>query len=52
MYLFGEEIALVDGNSNHVESSAFQLEFFVAQDVFFSKPVQFANVIFPAKPKP
>ncbi|MEA2539053.1 MAG: formate dehydrogenase major subunit [Acidobacteriaceae bacterium] len=50
MYLFGEEIALVDGNSNRVESALSKLEFFVAQDVFFSKTCQFANVIFPASP--
>jgi formate dehydrogenase major subunit len=50
MYLFGEEIALVDGNSNHVESALSKLEFFVAQDVFFSKTCQFANVILPASP--
>src|ERR1700675_3623232 len=50
MYLFGEEIALVDGNSTHVESALSKLEFFVAQDVFFSKTCQFANVIFPASP--
>jgi formate dehydrogenase major subunit len=50
MYLFGEEIALVDGNSNHVQSALCKLEFFVAQDVFFSKTCQFANVIFPASP--
>ena len=50
MYLFGEEIALVDGNSNHVESALSKLEFFVVQDVFFSKTCQFANVIFPASP--
>src|ERR1700733_8854740 len=50
MYLFGEEIALVDGNSNHVESALSKLDFFVAQDVFFSKTCQFANVIFPASP--
>jgi formate dehydrogenase major subunit len=50
MYLFGEEIALVDGNSNHVQSALSKLELFVAQDVFFSKTCQFANVIFPASP--
>jgi formate dehydrogenase major subunit len=50
MYLFGEEIALVDGNSNHVEAALSKLEFFVVQDVFFSKTCQFANVIFPASP--
>jgi formate dehydrogenase major subunit len=50
MYLFGEEIALVDGNSNHVQSALSKLEFFVTQDVFFSKTCEFANVIFPASP--
>jgi formate dehydrogenase major subunit len=50
MYLFGEEIALVDGNSNNVDSALAKLEFFVVQDVFFSKTCQFANVIFPASP--
>ena len=50
MYLFGEEIALVDGNSNPVEAALSKLEFFVTQDVFFSKTCQFANVIFPASP--
>src|SRR6201987_1400786 len=50
MYLFGEEIALVDGNSNHVQSALCKLEFFVAQDVFFSKTCQFADVILPASP--
>jgi formate dehydrogenase major subunit len=50
MYLFGEEIALVDGNSNNVEAALAKLEFFVVQDVFFSKTCQFANVIFPASP--
>ena len=39
MYLFGEEIALVDGNSNHVESALSKLEFFVTQDVSSAKPV-------------
>jgi formate dehydrogenase major subunit len=50
MYLFGEEIALVDGNSNNVDAALSKLEFFVVQDVFFSKTCQFANVILPASP--
>ena len=50
MYLFGEEIALVDSNANHVQDGLAKLEFFVAQDVFFSKTCQFADVIFPASP--
>jgi formate dehydrogenase major subunit len=50
MYLFGEEIALVDSNSNYVRDALAKLEFFVAQDIFFSKTCQFADVVFPASP--
>jgi formate dehydrogenase major subunit len=50
MYLFGEDMALVDSNSNHVESSFEQLEFFVVQDVFFSRTAQYADVVLPASP--
>jgi formate dehydrogenase major subunit len=50
MYLFGEEIALVDTNANHVQSALSKLEFFVVQDIFFSKTCQYADVIFPASP--
>ena len=50
MYIFGEEIALVDANANDVQDGLAKLEFFVAQDVFFSKTCQFADVIFPASP--
>ena len=50
MYLKGEEMALVDSNSNHVQSAFEKLEFFVVQDIFFSKTAQFADVILPACP--
>jgi len=50
MYLFGEEIALVDANANYVQSALSKLDFFVAQDIFFSKSCEFADVIFPASP--
>lgn len=50
MYLFGEEMALVDSNANHVQQAFEQLEFFVVQDVFFSKTCEFADVILPASP--
>ena len=50
MYIFGEEIALVDSNANFVQDKLAKLEFFVAQDVFFSKTCQFADVILPASP--
>ncbi|MBH8609191.1 formate dehydrogenase subunit alpha [Thermoactinomyces sp. CICC 10521] len=50
MYLFGEDMALVDSNSNHVEASFEKLEFFVVQDIFFSRTAQYADVVLPASP--
>ena len=50
MYIFGEEIALVDTNANVVQAALAKLDFFVVQDVFFSKSCEFADVIFPASP--
>lgn len=50
MYLKGEEMALVDANLNYVQSAFEKLDFFVVQDVFFSKTAQYADVILPASP--
>ncbi|KHD84328.1 oxidoreductase [Heyndrickxia ginsengihumi] len=50
MYLFGEEMALVDSNINFVEEAFEKLEFFVVQDIFFSKTAQYADVVLPAAP--
>lgn len=50
LYLFGEDMAIVDSNSNHVEAAFEKLEFFVVQDVFFSRTAQYADVILPAAP--
>src|SRR4029077_463218 len=50
MYLFGEEISLVDSNSNFVNDGLAKLEFFVVQDIFFSDTCRFADVILPASP--
>jgi formate dehydrogenase major subunit len=50
MYLFGEEISLVDSNSNYVDAALEKLEFFVVQDIFFSQTCRFADVVFPASP--
>jgi formate dehydrogenase major subunit len=50
MYLFGEEISLVDSNSNFIDQGLGKLEFFVVQDIFFSDTCRFADVIFPASP--
>ena len=50
MYLFGEEISLVDSNSNFVRDGLSKLEFFVTQDIFFSDTCRFADVVLPASP--
>lgn len=50
LYLFGEDMSLVDANSNHVDAGFERLEFFVVQDIFFSKTAQFADVVLPAAP--
>jgi len=50
MYLFGEEITLVDSNSNYVAEGLSKLDFFVVQDIFFSNTCKYADVVFPASP--
>ncbi|WP_110927954.1 formate dehydrogenase subunit alpha [Bacillus massiliglaciei] len=50
LYLFGEDMAIVDSNINFVDNQLEKLDFFVVQDVFFSKTAQFADVILPAAP--
>jgi formate dehydrogenase major subunit len=50
MYLFGEEISLVDSNANFVGDGLSKLEFFVVQDIFFSHTCQSADVVLPASP--
>src|SRR6266550_1077125 len=50
MYLFGEEISLVDSNKNVVDGGLAKLDFFVVQDIFFSDTCRFADVILPASP--
>jgi formate dehydrogenase major subunit len=50
MYVFGEEMSLVDSNANHVAAALEKLEFFVMQEIFFSETCRFADVILPASP--
>jgi formate dehydrogenase major subunit len=50
MYLFGEEISLVDSNANYVGGGLAKLDFFVVQDIFFSHSCQYADVVLPASP--
>jgi predicted molibdopterin-dependent oxidoreductase YjgC len=48
MYLYGEEMSLVDSNSNLVGSAFEKLEFFVMQDIFFTNTCRFADIVLPA----
>src|SRR6202163_1243815 len=48
LYLFGEEMSLVDSNANYVGAAFSKLDFFVVQDIFFSATCKFADVVLPA----
>lgn len=50
MYVKGEEMGLVDSNINHVHAAYEKLDFFVVQDIFFSRTAEFADVVLPASP--
>src|SRR5258708_9638185 len=50
LYLFGEEMSIVDSNANYVSAAFSKLEFFVVQDIFFSETCKFADVVLPACP--
>ncbi len=50
MYLIGEEMSLVDSNSNYVQDAFSKLGFFVVQDIFFSQTCRFADVVLPGAP--
>src|SRR5260370_3557537 len=50
MYLYGEEMSLVDSNANLVGDAFSKLEFFVVQEIFFSQTCRFADVVLPAAP--
>ena len=50
MYVFGEELSLVDSNANYVSAALAKLDFFVMQEIFFTETCRFADVILPASP--
>jgi formate dehydrogenase major subunit len=50
MYVFGEELGIVDSNSNFVDEGLSKLDFLVIQDIFFSTTCRFADVVLPACP--
>ncbi|WP_082883891.1 formate dehydrogenase subunit alpha [Bacillus sp. SJS] len=50
MYVKGEEMGIVDSNINYVQAAYEKLDFFVVQDIFFTRTAQFADVVLPASP--
>ena len=50
MYMYGEEMGLVDSNVKLVDGAFEKLEFFVMQDIFFTDTCRFADVVLPASP--
>ncbi|MGB7168844.1 MAG: formate dehydrogenase subunit alpha [Acidobacteriaceae bacterium] len=50
MYVFGEEMSLVDSNANYVGAALEKLDFFVMQEIFFSHTCRYADVVLPACP--
>jgi formate dehydrogenase major subunit len=50
MYIFGEEMSMVDSNANYVADALAKLDFFVMQEIFFTETCRFADVILPASP--
>jgi formate dehydrogenase major subunit len=50
MYLIGEEMSIVDSNANYVQAAFAKIDFFIVQDIFFSKTCQFADVVLPGAP--
>jgi formate dehydrogenase major subunit len=50
MYVFGEELSIVDSNANYVSKALSKLEFFVMQEIFFTETCRYADVILPACP--
>jgi formate dehydrogenase major subunit len=50
MYVFGEEMSMVDSNANYVAAALKKLDFFVMQEIFFTETCRFADVILPGCP--
>ncbi|WP_336367493.1 formate dehydrogenase subunit alpha [Marinobacter sp. C2H3] len=50
LYVIGEDMAVVDANALYVQDAFEKLDFFVVQDIFFSRTCEFADVVLPATP--
>ncbi len=50
LYVIGEDMAVVDANALYVQEAFEKLDFFVVQDIFFSRTCEYADVVLPAAP--
>ena len=50
LYVVGEELALVDGNAEHVQQALTKVDFLVVQEIFMTRTAQFADVVLPGVP--
>jgi formate dehydrogenase major subunit len=50
IYVFGEEINLVESNIHEVQAALSKLDFLVVQEIFFTKTCRLADVVLPACP--
>jgi formate dehydrogenase major subunit len=48
MYIFGEDVAQTDPNTEHVVKALESLEFLVCQDIFMTETTKLAHVVLPA----
>jgi len=50
LFVVGEELALVDGNAEHVQEALEKVDFLVVQEIFMTRTAQFADVVLPGVP--
>lgn len=50
LYVMGEEMAIVDADAHYVQAAFDKLDFMVAQDIFFTRTCEHADVVLPAAP--
>jgi len=50
LYVMGEDMAIVDSDALNVQSAFEKLDFFVVQDMFFTRTCEFADVVLPGSP--
>jgi formate dehydrogenase major subunit len=50
LYLIGEEMRLVDSNTNYVSEAFSKLDFLIVQDIFLTDTCRYADVVLPAAP--